>query len=92
MDLYCTKCGEPMDNDEFHEIAAELEITYTEAVQTFAREGCNGFAGIGYRCSAPRTDTDNTFGLRPQDASMALFDLLGDDTDGIAAMMEDMGF
>lgn len=91
MDLFCTKCGEPMDNDEFHELAQELDITYTEAVRRFAREGCAAFPGN--RCNvATSPERDSIFGLTAAEASGALFDILGDDTDGIAAMMDDMGF
>ena len=28
MDIYCRKCGEPWDNDELHEQAAENGSTY----------------------------------------------------------------
>lgn len=30
MDLYCAKCGEPWDNDTFHDVADENGSTYAE--------------------------------------------------------------
>lgn len=84
MDMYCTKCGEPWDNDTFHEVAEEQGITYTQAVRNFAREGCKATGWAN--CTTHVEDGPHV--LRA-DASAALFDLLGDDTDGVMAMMED---
>lgn len=39
-----------------------------------------------------KVQRDKVFGLTAAEASTALYDLLGDDMDGAAAMMEDMGF
>ena len=91
MDLYCTSCGEPWDNDTFHDVAEETDSTYEKVMREFRVKGCAVIPGQSC-VPTPATNTDRTFGLRPQDASAALFDMLGDDTDGIAAMMEDMGF
>lgn len=89
MDLYCPKCGEPCDNDEFHAVAEETGRTYSIIVHKFQDQGCEG---IGQKCSKPSTQVDSTFGLTRQDAASALYDILGDDMDGAAAMLEDMGY
>lgn len=98
MDLYCPKCGEPWENDSLHdEVAArqeeDIDATYKEVAADFRSRGCEvmkfGFDG---RCSAPSEGTDRTFGLTRQAAASALYDVLGDDMDGAAAMLDDMGF
>lgn len=86
MDLYCPKCGEPLDNDELHDQPGK---TYRQALHAFQTQGC---AALGYTCSEPSTAVDDVFGLTRQDAASALYDLLGDDADGAAAMMQDLGW
>ena len=98
MDLYCPRCGEPWDNDTFHDVAQQNAEEYTPplpstvgailrqppttyklVVEDFYRRGC---AALGEpQCEA----TDS---LRAQ-ASAALRDILGDDTDGIASELAD---
>jgi hypothetical protein len=58
----------------------------------FQRIGCGVFASFGAKCSTPSTEVDRTFGLTRQEAAGALYDLLGDDMDGAAAMLDDMGY
>lgn len=89
MDLYCSKCGEPVENDELHDYAASLRMPYADVAQDFRSNGCSA---VGMTCSSPSTSVDPTFGLTRQEASGALYDLLGDDMDGTAAMMEDLGW
>ena len=107
MDIRCPKCGEPWDMDTAHDVVEDNSLipeprpmtvgammdrtprTYSAVLADFRRRGCPAFGGT---CSEPSTDTDRTWGLRPQDAAAVLFDVLGDDTDGVAAMLEDMGF
>ena len=79
MDVNCRKCGEPIDIDEFHEIAVEQGTTFSAIQSRFASKGC---AGIGYKCNQ-YADKELA------SISGALFDLLGDDIDGIGAMLED---
>lgn len=79
MDLYCTRCAEPWDNDEFHYVAEEQGSTYKEVAANFRAEGCK--AVTGKLCERKATD----MGL----AAEAMYDLLGDDMDGAAAMLED---
>lgn len=93
MDIYCPNCGEAWDNDSLHEEAyarAEFqdysEYPYREVMRDFQRRGCEALAtAFGPQtCQASQSD-------RAVVAS-AMYDLLGDDMDGAAAMMEDFGF
>lgn len=81
-DIYCTRCGEPWELDTFHDVAAETGVTFTEAVADFRRRGC---VATGAR-QCERVNTLRTA------ASAAMFDLMGDDLDGVAAMMDDFEF
>lgn len=82
MDIYCTKCGEPFDMDELHELIAEGKAkTYSEARKLFQAKGCEAFGTSHGELNDKET----------AEASAMLFDMLGDDVDGIAAMMEDFG-
>ena len=92
MDIYCPKCGEPVDNDYIHEYVAELGMPKTEASynKLAAKYRSKGCVALGMKCSAPSTEVDRSFGLTRQAAASVLYDILGDDMDG--AMMEDMGF
>jgi hypothetical protein len=80
MDVYCPRCGEPMDPDEFHDVS---DLTYQQAQRKFFSEGC-GMLFNGKPCEERKS-------LRTE-ASTILAELLGDDVDGIAAMMEDFEF
>lgn len=90
MDIRCPKCGEPWDLDTIHEAADEQDSTYEKVSADFRSRGCVAFGWGG--CSTPSTEVDAHYGLPPQVAAGALYDLLGDDLDGAAAMLEDMGF
>lgn len=109
MDLYCSTCGEPWDNDSLHEevdirfrndprmVAYEAgrpgyrdqklyEPMYREVAADFRAHGCkaleNAFGEQGH-CE-PRNDDRSL-------VAAAMYDLLGDDMDGAAAMMDDFG-
>lgn len=75
MDIYCPICGEPWDLYELHNTTLPFKL----ARQDFSIKGCEVF-GTSHN-SIPDTDTAMK--------SAVLFDLLGDDIDGIAAEMED---
>lgn len=79
MDVRCRKCAEPIEIDEFWAIAEDEHTTFNAIRDRFASKGC---AGIGYTCN------ENVDGELAA-VSGALFDLLGDDIDGIGAMLED---
>lgn len=89
MDLYCCKCGEPVEHDMLHDVAKATGNTYAEVASDYRVNGCTA---LGMTHNRPREDRDEVFNLTPQEASAALYDMLGDDMDGAAAMMEDMGF
>ncbi|RMD67338.1 hypothetical protein D6833_00310 [Candidatus Parcubacteria bacterium] len=74
MDLYCMVCGEPWD------------VCYVQSDFT-PQEKADFHAGLGCpSCEGKRPEGGTPF--RSQLAAVAA-DLLGDDVDGIAAMMED---
>lgn len=82
MDIRCTICGEPWDVDELHDVPGR---TYKQAVSAFRSTGC---AVFGSTHGMVGDDTaDEAAGI-----SAALFDILGDDVDGIAAELADFGF
>jgi hypothetical protein len=89
MDLYCPICGEPCENDYFHDVAKSTGQTYSEVAADFRVRGCEAIESSHSKAS---TETDKGFGLTRQEAAGALYDLLGDDMDGAAAMLEYMVF
>lgn len=91
MDILCPVCGEPWDNDSLHEVVSEGTFAdYKTAAREFRTRGC----GVVFGNSACKKDAVATerHGLKSTDAAAALYDLLGDDMDGAAAMLEDYGF
>lgn len=96
MDVYCKFCREPWDNDTIHEEAAEREqqreprTTYAEVAADFRQYGCGAFytfTGQPKLAKCPNVGTDT----RAVPEIDALGDLLGDDMDGLTAMLEDAG-
>jgi len=86
VDIYCTTpgCGEPWDIYEIQTcLAEELEISSAAAVKLFRRKGCAAFPGS--RCDV---DPDASQSLRSM-ATAELLDLMPDDADGVAAMLDD---
>lgn len=79
MDIYCPKCSEPFDTAEFEFIADEQHITMSEATRNFLTVGCST---VGMRCSG-------TGGMRGE-ATAVLAEMLDDDVDGLASMLDDM--
>lgn len=86
MDIYCPRCAEPIDADELHsvyDLDNGKKLSYQVARQRFFSGGC-GLLFDGQQCE----DTKSLRGL----ASSIAADLLGDDVDGIAAMLEDFDY
>lgn len=103
MDLRCPQCGEPWDHDTLHDEAAaryeqahgraysdehqrdhEVANTLYEPIfkavsADFRTRGCPAIESYGARCSNERAHP----------AIGALYELLGDDIDGAAAMFDD---
>jgi hypothetical protein len=73
IDIKCRICGEPWDNDELHYVDGK---TYTEAAAEFRAVGCEVFE-------------TNHSGRRADPGIGVITDLLGDDMDGLASMIED---
>ena len=80
MDIICTNCGEPWN----------LDYVLHDAPQDFKRKG-----GVITCCpycpadgSKPKLDEKTEIKL---EAAKEIGELLGDDIDGMAAMLEDMG-
>jgi hypothetical protein len=82
MDILCVRCGEPWDTDELHYAAEESGRTWSEVRADFYARGCMALDG-GQRCE--RIVNPSTT------AAYALYELLGDDVDGAASMLEDLG-
>ena len=80
MDLLCTNCGEPWDMDH----------VLHDSPEDFTRKGgvithCPGCPKDG---SEPKLDEKTKMKL---EAAAEIGELLGDDIDGLAAMLEDFG-
>lgn len=101
MDLYCPRCGEPWENDCFHDEAAARAREadpdgigtfdssgepYHVVVRDFQQRGCVALAAsYGTRqCQPSSTGAADRAGI-----ASAMYDLLGDDMDGAAAMLDD---
>lgn len=87
MDIICPNCGEMWDHDTLHEEAEESGRLYVAVMRDFQQRGCNAleaFIGGPVLDCKPSANT----AARAQVAS-AMYDLLGDDMDGAAAMLED---
>jgi len=76
MDIYCPRCGEPWD-------------VYSLVDDMTPEEARDLKAGRGCPCCKGKEVTS-----RPERAevSAVMLDLLGDDIDGAAAMLEDFGY
>ena len=81
MDVKCRFCTEPIDIDELHSIAEEAGQTFKQVELAFRQKGCTG---IGYTHNIIDAET-----LGKGKTMGELADLLGDDVDGIAAMIEE---
>ena len=77
MDIYCPICGEPWDLDKVWDLDG---TDFSRPLDRFKLEGCGVF------------EEPHNFLPSEDDAakSALLFDLLDDDIDGIASLMEDL--
>jgi hypothetical protein len=82
MDIKCPICREPWDNDTIHDYAGETGSTYAEVSKLFRTKGCGvAFDDWGITCEKSQGS----------EILSELADLLGDDLDGYASMVEDLG-
>lgn len=65
------------------------QAAYRKLAAEFRSKGC---VVLGGTCSEPSGARDNVYGLTAQDAAAALYDVLGDDMDGAASILADMGY
>lgn len=67
--------------DYLHDVADDHDTTFNTVLRDFQQRGC---PALDMTCSTGREDS-----MAPY--ADALYDLLGDDIDGAAAMLEDFG-
>lgn len=79
MDVYCPKCGEPCDMDYFHDVADDIDSDFNTVMRDFQSRGC---VAIDFGECTPNDSLQALY-------ADALYDLLGDDIDGAAAMLAD---
>lgn len=75
----------------------DYQKVYKTVTAEFRTKGCKALTHIteGQSCFPVRNveeERDRTFGLSRSEAAGALYDILGDDMDGAATMLEDMEF
>lgn len=82
MDVFCPRCSEPWDFDSFSEIVEEgAYATVDDAWSAFRVKGCDIFASWGVSHGDGKADP----------GIAVVYDLLGDDMDGAAAEVQDLG-
>jgi hypothetical protein len=99
MDINCPVCAEPWDMDTLHtEIEERLasgemsedtnyNVLYFKMSDEFKSKGCKAFTFTGAAPWCVKPDNDSQYELAA--VASALYDLLGDDMDGAASMLED---
>ena len=84
MDIICPRCSEPLDIYELHNMyKGNRKLSFDEAKSIFYKNGC-GILLNEKQCELNETEASQ--------ASAILNDLLGDDIDGVATMLEDFGY
>lgn len=78
MDTYCTNCGEPWELDCLHDPEG-FGLTLSGRMIT-ACDACEWHAARGFKLRGTATLT------------AALHDVMGDDIDGVAAMLDDIRY
>lgn len=81
MDVYCKHCGEPWDVAELHDIHGQ---NFNQKRKLFYALGCGAWDLPPTKCSHPVCDEEMAY------KASVLQDLLDDDIDGLASMMEDL--
>lgn len=77
-------------------VSEDYQKVFSQVSKEFRVIGCKALKSFGPHEYCKKTnanpETDRIFGLTRSEASSALYDILGDDMDGAAAMLDDMGF
>ena len=96
MDVYCVKCGEPWEIDSLHEeVAARADMGHPMATFNVVRDdfyslGCAALdTAFGSVDCEPQGTLNGDGRLSASAAMGVLTELLGDDIDGVASMMDD---
>ena len=98
MDIYCSKCAEPWDMDTLHEELDyrkhylgepdDYQRAYHDLKAEFYGKGCVAFTfAINEPCEPANEDAKDKAYI-----SAALYSAFGDDLDGIASDMADLGW
>ena len=80
MDIFCTICAEPVDNDELHIYAKDIDSTYPAVAADYRKRGCRA---IGMKHNANSTSSPVAAVAR------VVYDTLGEDMDGAMAEFAD---
>lgn len=82
MDIRCPKCGEPWDIDELHGVydGFRSRIPFKTAYARSRKVGCEVFG----------TSHNSTPDVETAQKARTVMDVLGDDVDGAASMLEDL--
>lgn len=75
-DIYCSTCGESWDMDSIHDIEGD---SYADKMNKFMHAGCGA---LDANCNEEGNEEVSS-------AMLIAHDLMGEDVDGIASMMED---
>jgi hypothetical protein len=79
MDILCPVCAEPVDNDELHIYAEEIDSTYQAVAADYRKRGCKAI-GMKHTANSSSAVAAN---------ARAVYDILGDDMDGAMAEFAD---
>lgn len=77
MDIRCPECGEPWEIDSLHDEAAAHDQDFAQVREDFYARGCEA---LGTRHSH----------VEASPAIAEVYQLLGDDVDGAAVLLEDL--
>jgi hypothetical protein len=80
MDILCPVCAEPVDNDELHSYAKEIESTYRAVAADYRKRGCEAIGMKHNTTNSPSSVAEN---------ARVVYDILGDDMDGAMAELAD---
>lgn len=80
MDIMCPNCGEPWEFETLHDYAEENGSTYAKVAKVFRTKGC-GEAFSAWRITCIKDEN--------AESRFVLAEVLGDDMDGYASMMQD---